>query len=159
MVDAKQVQKIREMTGLGMMDIRNALEEAGGDEAQAMTLLEQRAGDKLEKRAGRTTSQGRIGNYVHMDNKLAAVVEVQCETDFVANSEDFVTFVKDLAMQIAAMKPETMADLMAQDSLKESGKTVADLHKALIAKTGENIVIKKFGLFQIGLDHNVSILE
>ncbi len=149
-ISAKDVQAIREETGLGVMDIRNALEEAGGDKAKALEILKSKAGEKMAKRADRATGQGKIGAYTHTDGKSATLVEVNCETDFVAKNEDFQNFVKDLTLQIISMKPADVEELLAQDFIKDSGKKVADLLKELIAKTGENIVVKRFVVYQVG---------
>ncbi len=149
-ITAKDVQEIREETGLGVMDIRNALEEAGGDKAKALEILKTKVGEKMEKRAGRATGQGKIGVYAHTDGKSAVMVEVDCETDFVAKNEDFQTFVKELTLQIIAMKPADVEKLLAQDYVKDGEKKISDLLKDLIAKTGENIVVKRFTVYEVG---------
>jgi elongation factor Ts len=151
-ISAKDVQKIREETGLGVMDIRKALEEAGGDKEKALKLLSEKAGEKMEKRAGRETSQGKIGVYTHGDGKSAVMVEVNCETDFVAKADDFTNFVKELTLQIISMKPKDVEELLQQEFIKDPSKKIADLLKEIIAKTGENIVIKRFVVYQIGQD-------
>jgi elongation factor Ts len=149
-ISAKDVQKIREETGLGVMDIRKALEEADGDKEKALKILADKAGEKMEKRAGRATSQGKIGTYVHGDGKSAVMVEVDCETDFVAKNDDFNAFVKDLTLQIISMKPANVEELLEQDFIKDPSKKIKDLLKELIAKTGENIVVNRFVVYQIG---------
>ncbi|MBI2448095.1 translation elongation factor Ts [Candidatus Microgenomates bacterium] len=149
-ISTKDVQTIREETGLGVMDIKNALEEAGGDKVKALEILKSKAGDKMVKRADRATGQGKIGAYVHGDGKSAVLVEVGCETDFVAKNEDFSNFVKELTLQIISMKPNDVEELLAQDFIKDSGKKISDLLKELISKTGENIVIKRFVVYQVG---------
>lgn len=151
-ITAKEIQEIRNETGLGIMDIKNAMEEAGGDRAKAMEILKARAGDKMEKRAGRATGQGKVGVYSHGDGKSAVMVEVNCETDFVAKADDFQNFVKELTLQIISMKPTSVEELLKQDFVKDSKKTIEDLLKELIAKTGENIVIKRFTIFGVGGD-------
>ena len=106
----------------------------------------------MEKKAGRVTSQGKIGAYVHGDGKSAVLVEVDCETDFVAKNEGFVNFIKELTLQIISMKPKDVKELLGQSFIKDPSKTVEDLLKEIIAKTGENIVVKRFVVYQIGQD-------
>lgn len=149
-ITTKDIQEIRNETGLGVMDIRNALEEAEGDREKAMEILKAKAGDKMEKRAGRATSQGKIGTYLHGDGKVGVMVEVNCETDFVAKAEDFQSFVKDLTLHIAAMKPASVEELMEQDFIKDPSKKISDLLKEIIAKTGENAGIKRFAVYTLG---------
>ena len=144
------VQKLRNETGLGVMDIKTALDEAGGDEAQALEILKKKAGDKMTKRADRATGQGKIGAYVHGDSKSAVLVEVGCETDFVAKNDDFQTFVKDITLQIISMNPIDVEELLAQDFVKDTSKKIADLLKELVAKTGENVAIKRFVVYRLG---------
>lgn len=149
-IKASDVQEIRNETGLGVMDIRNALEESGGDKEKALKILSEKSGAKMEKRIGRATSQGKIGVYTHGDGKSAVMVEVDCETDFVAKNEDFIDFTKDLTLQIISMNPENVEDLLTQDFVKDGSKKISDLLKEIIAKTGENVVIKRFVVYKIG---------
>jgi len=149
-ISAKDVQKIRKETGLGVMDIKKALEEAKGDKKKTLKILAESAGEKMEKRAGRATEQGKIGAYVHNEGKSACLVEVNCETDFVAKNEDFTNFIKELTLQVISMKPKDVKELLKQDFIKDSSKTIGDLLKEIIAKTGENIVIKRFVVYQVG---------
>jgi elongation factor Ts len=102
---AKDVQELRQMTGAGMMDCKKALEETGGDKDKAVEQLRKKGIAKAEKRAGRTTNQGQIQSYIHHNGKVGAMVEVNCETDFVANTDDFKTLVKSIAEHIAAAAP------------------------------------------------------
>ncbi len=104
MITAEMVKQLREKTGAGMMDCKKALTESGGDIERAIEILRKKGLAAAEKKAGRETSEGIIGSYVHMD-KIGVLVEVNCETDFVARTEDFRQFVKDIAMQIAASNP------------------------------------------------------
>uniref|UniRef100_A0A7C4R233 Elongation factor Ts n=1 Tax=candidate division CPR3 bacterium TaxID=2268181 RepID=A0A7C4R233_UNCC3 len=151
-ISAKDVQEIRNETGLGVMDIKNALEQAGGNKEKALEILKEKAGEKMEKRAGRATGQGKIGAYVHGDGKSACMVEVGCETDFVAKNEYFIAFVKDLTLQIISMKPINIEELLDQDFIKDSKKKISDLLKEIVAKTGENIEIKRFTVYEIAND-------
>jgi len=149
-ITAKDIVEIRNETGLGVMDIKNALEKAKGDKKKALDILSEQAGAKMEKRSGRTTSQGKIGAYVHGEGKTACLVEVGCETDFVAKADDFNAFVKELTLQIISMSPSSVEELLEQDYVKDSSKKIADLLKEVVAKTGENIVIKRFIVYRLG---------
>ena len=104
-ISAKQVKDLREKTGAGMMDCKKALEETGGDVDAAVTLLRKKGVAAAEKRAGRAANEGLCDSYIHQGGRVGVLVEVNCETDFVARSEPFKTFVHDVAIQIAAMNP------------------------------------------------------
>jgi len=104
-ISAKQVQELRERTGAGMMECKKALEETSGDIEKAIDLLRTRGAAKAAKRAGRETREGAVGSYIHLGGRLGVLVEVNCETDFVARNETFQGLVKDLAMHIAASDP------------------------------------------------------
>ena len=165
-VSLDAIKALREKTSASLNDVRAALEAAGGNEAKALEWLRQRGAAIAEKRQGRATGQGRVEAYVHHDGRIGALVEVNCETDFVARTPDFIQFCRDLAMHVAAMEPrylaaadapaESGADtrkaqcLLEQPFVKDQGTTMGDLLKALIAKTGENIVIKRFMKFGLG---------
>ena len=105
MISAKDVKKLRDMTGAGMMDCKKALEETGGDIEKAVDLMRAKGAAKAAKRAEKAANEGVIGNYVHFDNKTAVLVELNCETDFVANTDDFKELAKDIAMHIASSAP------------------------------------------------------
>ncbi len=104
-ITAQMVKELREMTGAGMMDCKNALVEAEGDMEKAVEILRKKGIAKAEKKAGRETKDGLVDAYIHAGGKLGVLVEVNCETDFVANTDDFKTFVRNIAMQIAATNP------------------------------------------------------
>lgn len=189
------VKELRDKTGVGMMECKKALAEAGGDIQCAIDYLRKKGIATAKKRGGRATSQGQVASYIHGGGKIGVLVEVNCETDFSAKTPEFTEFVKNMAMQIAAstplsidregLPPETLnreKDIYATQA-KESGKpdkviekmvegrmkkfyseaclleqpyvknpeiTVQDLLNELIAKTGENILIKRFVRFQLG---------
>jgi elongation factor Ts len=105
MITATDVKKLREMTGAGMMDCKKALTETDGDIEKAVDLLRAKGAAKAAKRAEKSANEGTIGSYIHFDNKTAAIVEVNCETDFVANTDDFKALAKDIAMHIASTNP------------------------------------------------------
>lgn len=148
MVKASDVQKLREMTGAGIMDSKNALVDADGDFEGAVDLIKKRGLLKAEKRAGREVSAGVIDAYVHND-KVGVLVHVSCETDFVARSEPFRELAHDVAMQVAAMNPEDVHELMGQAYIKDDNQTIEELVGGVISKVGENIKIEKFTRYQI----------
>ncbi|MCE5274473.1 MAG: translation elongation factor Ts [Syntrophaceae bacterium] len=105
-ISSEAVKRLREKTGVGMMDCKKALAETGGDFEKAVEILRKKGMDVANKRSGRQASQGIVGSYIHMGGKIGVLVEVNCESDFVAKSEDFKNFVKDISMQIAAANPD-----------------------------------------------------
>ena len=115
MITAADVKKLREMTGAGMMDCKKALTETGGDTEKAVDLLRAKGAAKAAKRSDKSANEGTIGSYIHFDNKTAAIVEVNCETDFVANTDDFRALAKDIAMHIASTNPISIS----QDEISE----------------------------------------
>jgi elongation factor Ts len=143
------VKKIRTETGLGIMEIKAALEESDGDEKKAKEILKEKGFKKAESKAERETHQGRVATYTHSTGKIGVMVELLCETDFVAKHEDFVGVTKDICLQIAAMSPETVEDLLKQEFVKDSSMTIDGMVKGLSAKFGENIKIGKMARFEI----------
>ncbi len=105
MISAADVKKLRDMTGAGMMDCKKALSETDGDVEKAIDLLRAKGAAKAAKRAEKSANEGTIGSYIHFDNKTAVIVELNCETDFVANTDDFKALAKDIAMHIASTNP------------------------------------------------------
>jgi elongation factor Ts len=144
-VTAAMVKELRETTGLGMMECKKALDEAGGDLVKAEDLLRVRSGAKASKAAGRIAAEGVIGMYVSADARLAAMVEVNCETDFVAKNEDFLRFANGLARLVADRDP---SDLAALTSLELDGERVEAKRQALVQKIGENMTIRRFHRMQ-----------
>jgi elongation factor Ts len=190
-----QVKELRERTGVGIVDCQKALNESGGDIEKAIVYLREKGLAAAAKKAGRAAAQGIINSYIHGGGRIGVLVEVNCETDFVARTEEFQRFVKDVAMQIAAAnpryvrreevpeeerarereiyraqtgqsgKPPAVIDrivegklekffgetcLLEQPFIRDPGKTVEQLVKDLIARTGENVVVRRFARFQIG---------
>lgn len=143
------VKKLRAELGLGIMEIKAALEEAEGDENKAKEILKAKGFKKAEDKAERETHQGRVATYTHSTGKIGVIAEVFCETDFVAKHEDFVGFTKDLCLQIAAMDPEDSEALIKQEFVKDPSKTIDEMLKALISKFGENMKIGRFSRFEI----------
>jgi len=148
-ITAGDIKKLREETGAGVMDAKKALEEAQGDFAKAKEALKLAGVEKADKRSERTTSQGLVETYVHT-GRVGAMVEVGCETDFVARTDEFKTLAKELSMQIASMNPVDVEDLLNQDYIRDPQKKIRDLVTEAVSKTGENIQVKRFVRFTLG---------
>lgn len=144
-----KIKTLREKTGAGVMDAKKALEEAKGDLTKAIEIIAQKGLTKAASKSEREVTNGRVYAYVHNTGKVGAMVEIACETDFVANTEEFSTLCKEVAMQIASMNPADVEALLAQTYIRDGSKTVGDLVKALIAKTGENMKIVRFVRFAL----------
>ena len=138
-ISASDIAKLRSTTGAGMMDCKNALEEANGDQEKAMEILRKKGILKAAKRADKVAAEGVVASYIHGEGKIGVLVELNCETDFVAKTEDFQHLGREIAMQCASMKPENVESLLAQDYLRDSSQTIEKLIKAVSGKTGENI--------------------
>jgi elongation factor Ts len=194
-ITAKDVAELRRRTGAGMMDCKKALEETGGDMARAIEWLRARGAAKAETRAGRETREGLIESYIHHNGKVGVLVEVGCETDFVAKTDDFRVLCRDIALHIASAapiavsaadvpaevvererrifteqaaqegKPEAVrakivegrlkkffqeSALLEQPFVKDDSRTVGQLVQAVAAKTGENVVVRRFVRFRLG---------
>lgn len=194
-ITAKLVKELREKTGVGMMDCKKALQENDGDLEKSVEWLRKKGISKAEKRAGRATKEGIVTSYIHPGSRLGVLVEINCETDFVAKTDDFSEFAKNIAMQVAAAsplfvsreeipqdvlekelevyrdqareqkKPDAIVEkiaqgklekyyqevcLMEQGFIKDPNKTISELLTELIAKTGENVNIRRFVRFQLG---------
>jgi elongation factor Ts len=194
-VTAKEVKELRDRTSAGMMDCKKALQENGGDMDKAAEWLRVKGLSEKDKKSGRVAAEGTVHAYIHMGGKLGVLVEINCESDFVARGEDFQEFVKDMGMQIAAAnprwvrreevpedaiaaerevfkaqvveqgKPENIADkivdgkinkwfsevcLMEQAFVKEPKTSVEDRRAEVVAKTGENVTIRRFTRFVLG---------
>lgn len=146
-VTAAMVRELREITGLGMMECKKALVETNGDLKAAEDLLRVKSGAKANKAAGRVAAEGVIGAYLSADGKIAALVEVNCETDFVAKNADFLEFASALAQLAAKHNP---ADVAALSALSLEGGTVEAKRQALVQKIGENLSIRRFHRVQTG---------
>jgi elongation factor Ts len=149
MATLDELKVLREETGMGIMDIKRALEEAGGDVAKARTVLKERGAMMVAKKAQRTTKQGLIETYTHM-GRIGAMVEVNCETDFVARNDEFKAFVHDLVLHIASMNPENLEELLNQPFFKDEALTIRQALDELVGKIGENIQIKRFCRYELG---------
>ena len=143
-ISASMVMELRQRTGLGMMECKKVLAESGGDLAKAEELLRIRSGAKATKAAGRVAAEGIVGAHVADDGKTAAMVEVNCETDFVSRNEDFVAFAKALARLVVERSP---ADVAALAALPNGAGTVESTRQALVQKIGENISIRRYSRY------------
>lgn len=164
-VSVDQIKILREQTGAGIMDCRKALEDTDGDVEKAAELLRQRGMVKAQKRAGQETGEGVVEAYIHSGSRIGALVEINCQTDFVAKTSEFKELAHSLAMQVAAMAPEyidrsDMKDdddrdpeqvcLLQQPFIKDPSKVIQDLITELIVRVGENIRIRRFSYFALG---------
>ena len=148
-ITADQIRKLKEETGAPVMRAKKVLEEFGGDMKKATELLRKEGFEKVEKRAGRATSQGIIEAYVHHSGKIASLVELLCETDFVARNELFRELAHNLALQVASIEAKDADDLLKQDYIKDPSKKIEELVKDVITKTGENINVGR--VIRVGL--------
>ncbi len=166
MVSTEDVKRLREETGAGVMDAKRALDDAAGDFDKAREILREKGVAAAAKRADRATGQGLVDAYLHQ-GRIGAMVEVQCETDFVARTDAFKELARNVAMQVASMNPlaltpeEVPADaagtaeenaLLTQAFIRDGSKTIGDLVQDTIAQTGENVRIARFARFELGAE-------
>ena len=147
-VDA--VKKLRELTNAGIVECKKALKEADGDLDQAAKILKKKGAQLAEKKATRTTGEGLIETYLHSGSRVGAILELACETDFVARNELFKKLARELAMQITSMNPSTVKVLLEQEYIRDPKKKVKELIEETIAKFGENIKVKRFVRYELG---------
>ncbi len=171
-VPVKDIQELREQTSCGVIECKKALENANGDMEKAKEILKARGLELAAKKGSRMAKEGRIEAYIHFSTKIGVLVEVNCETDFVARNEDFCQFVKDVAMHIAASNPQYLKKedvpedvlpnqddresfikescLLEQPFVKDTSMTIQDYLNSLIGKIGENILINRFVRYKVG---------
>lgn len=171
MATAQEIKELREQTSCGVMECKNALEEAKGDFSRAKEILKQRGLELAAKKGSRATTEGRVEAYMHGGNKIGVMVELNCETDFVAKSEAFVQFSKDLAMHIAALSPRYISKenipeeelkaqanpdayakevaLLEQPFIKDSSNTISECITNLVGSVGENILVGRFVRYKV----------
>ena len=145
-----RIKKIRELTGYGIMDCRKALEEAAGDEKKAVELLNIWGIEKSAKKKDRETKAGLIQSYIHGEGKIGVLIELLCETDFVARTDDFKNLAHELCLQISSMNPKDIKELLKQEYIRDPGLTIGDMIKQTIGKLGENITVSRFVRMQLG---------
>ena len=149
-IDPKEIQRLREETNAGVMDCKRALEDASGDYEKAKSLLKERGLEKAAKKEGREAKEGIVASYIHAGGRVGALVEIASETDFVSRGEEFQKLAREVAMQVAAMAPATVDELLAQAYIRDASKTVKDLVTDLAVKTGENVSVRRFQRFALG---------
>lgn len=171
-VSLELIKQLRESTSLGISDCRRALEDSQGDLNKAKDILKKKALDMAEKKADRQAKAGKVASYIHFDGKIGVLAEINCETDFVAKNEEFIKFSSDVALHIAAVNPRYVkredvpqevikefaqpeafykeSCLLEQAFVKDPSRTIKDYLNSLVAKIGENIVIRRFTRFQLG---------
>lgn len=149
-ISMDQVKKLREITGARILDCQKALQEANGDLDKAIAEVEAKGLARAEKNQDRETKVGYIATYTHNTGMVAAMVEMLCETDFVAQNEDFRQMTREIAMQVAAMGAENVEELLQQDAIRDPEKTVELVIKALSGKIGEKMILNRFERFAIG---------
>ncbi|MCA9821436.1 MAG: elongation factor Ts [Dehalococcoidia bacterium] len=164
-VTTDMIKQLRDDTGAGVMDAKRALDDAAGDMARAREILREKGLAAAAKRSERETNQGVVEAYIHAGGRIGVLVELNCETDFVANTPDFRQLARDVAMQVAAMQPlavdvesrtpemegsDEEIVLLAQPFIKDGSRTIGDLVTEAIAKTGENIRVARFSRFELG---------
>lgn len=149
MATIEQIKALRDLTSASLTDIQSSLQEANGDEKKALEILKKKGQIKASKKSDRETKAGLIETYSHM-GRIGVLVEVNCETDFVAKNEKFIKFTHDLALQVASMNPDNVDELLVQDYIFDNGKTIKNYLEEIVAKTGENITIKRFIRLELG---------
>ena len=164
-ISIEMIKELREQCGAGIMECRNALLEVEGDIDKALQMLKERGLLKAEKKVDRITAQGLIEAYVHTGGRIGALIELNCETDFVARTDEFKELAHNLAMQVAALSPQFITEeevpedadiepqaacLLLQPYIRDPGMTVRDVIVETIAKVGENIKVSRFARFELG---------
>ena len=159
------IKELRGRTSAGVMDCKRALDESDGNVDKAEEILKEQGIASAAKRAGRDTDQGLIETYIHSGGRIGAMVEVNCETDFVARTQEFSDLAHDIAMQVAAMNPLTVEEgklksptdmedenssLLQQPFIKDPSKNIQDLINEIVGKLGENIRVRRFQRFSLG---------
>lgn len=147
--EIEKIKSLRDSTGLSFNEIKKALTEAGGDEERARVVLRELGVKMAAKKSARQVKEGVVESYVHNTRKVGSMVELYCETDFVARNIEFQKLAKELAMHIAAMKPGSMDELLEQPFVRDQDMTIKDLVNQYIAKLGENIQVGRFQIFEI----------
>ena len=146
-ISAEAVKELRDKTGVSMMECKKALEEAGGDVTKALEVLSARAVAMAGKKSDRAFGAGTVAAYVHGNGQVGAMVVLSCETDFVSKNEEFTALARDIAMHISAMRPADVAELVAQQYIKDPAKTIGDLLNGAIQKFGERTEVTQFAAF------------
>jgi len=148
-ISIDQIKKLREQTGVSIAYCQKALEKSGGDADKALDYLRKKGAEIAKKRQDKEVSQGIIEAYIHVNKKVGVLIELNCETDFVAKGEDFKNLAHDLAMHIAAMNPKNNTELLKQAFIKDEKITVKEFIEEVVVKLGENVQIRRFQRYEI----------
>lgn len=164
-ISTEMIKDLRAQSGAGIMDCRSVLLETGGDINKSLEILKEKGLLQAQKKAGRTTGQGLVEAYIHTEGRIGALIEVNCETDFVARTDEFKEMAHCLAMQVAALCPQYVAEedipegteavpeeecLLSQPYIKDPNQTVKDVITETIARVGENITVRRFVRYELG---------
>lgn len=149
-LNVKDIKKLREETGAGVLEVKQALEDSGGDYKKAHEELMKKVGSKAAKKSERVTKDGLIVSYIHAGGRVGTLVYMACETDFVARTEDFQKLCKEIAMQAATGDYKTVEELLNDEYIRDPSKKISDLINETIAKVGEKIEIRKFIKYGVG---------
>lgn len=148
--DIELLKKLRVETSASIADCRKALEETDNDYKKAQDWLKKRGIEKAEKKSDRATEQGLVESYIHAGGKVGVLLEILCETDFVARTDDFKNLAREISMQVAAMNPKDVSALLKQEYIRDGSITIEELIKSVIGKLGENITVKRFQRYALG---------
>lgn len=149
-ISIELIKQLREQTGAGVMDAKHALEDAGGNLKEAKKILQQIGFEKAEKKASREASVGLIASYIHAGGNAGVLLELNCETDFVAKTDEFQALARELCLQVVSMNPRGAKELLEQEYIRDPKRKVGELVKEVVAKTGENIVVRRFMRYEMG---------
>jgi len=149
-MDINSIKKLRNETGAGVMQVKRALEDADGDYEKAKKEIMKKGLAESKKRSEREASQGLVYSYIHNSNRVGVLLEINCETDFVAKTDDFNNLAKEVSLQIVGVGAKDVDDLLSQEYIRDASKKISDLVAETIAKTGENIKIKRFTRYALG---------
>ena len=150
MVDFEKLKQLREETGISFAICKKALEEAKNDISKAKKIIEKIAGEKLQEKSKRITKSGGLFSYVHHNKKVASIVEILCETDFVSGNKEFQEFGHEMALQIASLYPKNVNELLSQEYIKDPKRKISDLLNEVTLKFGERIQISKIAFWILG---------
>lgn len=152
MIEIEKVKELRELTSLSVIDCKKALEEAGGDLVKAQEILKKAGVALAEKKSARVAGDGLIYSYIHNTGKIGVLLELSCETDFVARNEEFKSLAHEICLQVASLAPKSVEELLKMEYIKDSSRTIQDLVTVAVSKLGENINIRRFLRYQVAED-------
>jgi len=148
MISGADVKRLREATGAGVMECKQALTEVGGDFEKAIAFVHEKGLAKAEKKQARNAGAGLLHSYIH-NERVGVLLDIRAETDFVVRGDLFRNLAHEVAMQVAAMNPENIEELLKQPYIKDDSKTIEEMIKGVVARVGENIKIEKFARYEL----------